>query len=280
MAASTINIECKRYGCMKNLLASFANCRYAARCDELRNELADKVTAAESDINHYLSERGRGPVLVQILKRGVKFDDRAARSPRKLVKPVSPAAINAKPRPGLAGSASPASVAKVKAITKRPRRAKRAISRPVMDQATAPRIRDAAAVPRPARLRVPDPARHRPGESRSRKRSKMPRRAKPLTKANVTASEGPAALTVNTPAGPARTENAARPSGERAAPRKKSAPKSRKPGGKVYIILEGQTASIVDEQGLMMHLFSNHSKNTRYFEANEVEARVQIVAKR
>ena len=50
MAASTINVECKRYGCMKNLLACFANCRYAPRCDELRNELADKTAAAESDI--------------------------------------------------------------------------------------------------------------------------------------------------------------------------------------------------------------------------------------
>ena len=109
----------------------------------------------------------------------------------------------------------------------------------------------------------------------------MPRRAKPLTKANVTASEGPANLTMNTPANSARPEIAAKSPSERAAPRKKAAAKSRKAaGGKVYIILEGQTASVVDEQGLMMHLFSNHAKNTRYFEASEVEARVQIVAKR
>src|SRR5262249_48328497 len=82
MAASTINTECKRYGCMKNLLACFANCRYTMRCDELRNELADKTAEAESDINRYLSERGRAPVVVQILKRGVKFDDKAGRRPR------------------------------------------------------------------------------------------------------------------------------------------------------------------------------------------------------
>src|SRR5512138_3227712 len=93
MAASTINIECKRFGCIKNLLACYANCRYTGRCDELRNELADKTAAAEDDINRYLSERGRHPILVQILKRGVKFADRAERSSRKPVKPVK--AVNA-----------------------------------------------------------------------------------------------------------------------------------------------------------------------------------------
>jgi hypothetical protein len=73
----------------------------------------------------------------------------------------------------------------------------------------------------------------------------------------------------------------ARASAERGAPRKKATAKSRKAAtGKVYIIIEGQTATIVDEQGLMMHLFSNNSKTTRYFEASEVEARVQIVPKR
>ena len=46
MAASTINTECKRYGCIKNLLACFANCRYVGRCDELRNELSDKTAQA------------------------------------------------------------------------------------------------------------------------------------------------------------------------------------------------------------------------------------------
>ena len=74
----------------------------------------------------------------------------------------------------------------------------------------------------------------------------------------------------------------AKAAGERTAPRKKATAKSRKPArnGKVYIILEGQTASVVDEAGLMMHLFNHPSRTARYFEAIEVEARVQIVLKR
>jgi hypothetical protein len=49
--------------------------------------------------------------------------------------------------------------------------------------------------------------------------------------------------------------------------------------GKVYIILDGKSANVVDEQGLMMHIFTNPSSGARYFEASEVEARVQITKK-
>ena len=64
--------------------------------------------------------------------------------------------------------------------------------------------------------------------------------------------------------------------------RRKSSSKSRSASrnGKVYIILEGKTASIVDEQGLMQHLFASPSASARYFEASEVEARVHIVLKK
>jgi hypothetical protein len=315
MAASTINTECKRYGCMKNLLACFANCRYTMRCDELRNELADKATEAESDINRYLSERGRGPVIVQILKRGVKFDDQAGRPPRKPAKLALPPAVGIPPRLKLAASERPAprvkrslavielpgqpqkatpktvkarpSVAdvKVKTATKR-----RAIRRPRL-QAKDQRIDKpiialppaaAKASPRAAGLRLAKAATRKPGETRSRKRTEMPRRVKPVAKANAAGLESRAAPSPDTPAIRAISETASRPISERAAPRKKSSAKSRKPAtnGKVYIIIEGQTASVVDEQGLMMHLFSNSSKNARYFEASEVEARVQIVVKR
>ena len=108
MAASTINTECKRYGCMKNLLACFANCRYTMRCDELRNELADKASEAESDINRYLSERGRNPILVQILKRGVKFDDPAKPAPRQPSALASTTSIAARPRRKPLAKARPA----------------------------------------------------------------------------------------------------------------------------------------------------------------------------
>jgi hypothetical protein len=315
MAASIINTECKRYGCMKNLLACFANCRYTMRCDDLRNELMDKATEAESDINRYLSERGRSPVIVQILKRGVKFDDKAGRPPRKPLQIASSSAVEAKPRlklavnarpatkakPGLAAAEvhrqaekathraiktrKPAAGAKVKATTKRRavRRSGLPANRQSEDSQTIALKMTADTVPRRAAgLRLTSAATRKPGEARSRKRAKMPRRAKPLAKANATGIERPAAPSQNTPAIAGKPELAARPASERAAPRRKALAKSRKPAanGRVYIIIEGQTASIVDEQGLMMHLFNNNSKNTRYFEASEVEARVRIVPKR
>ena len=310
MAASTINTECKRYGCMKNLLACFANCRYTMRCDELRGELTDKAAQAESDINHYLSERGRGPVLVQILKRGVKFDDQAGRSSRKPpamappvaveVKPHLRLAVNAPPPPkrkpprpvvvlsGRAENRSPRTVtaprlspaAKVKSATKT-----RAVRRPAIRAKRQPDSRDVVAgtvltgtkAPRAASLRLTVAA-PRPSV---RKRTDMPRRAKSTSKANVMDGDR-AAQPPEMSVLAVKPDSAARPSSERAAPRRKAAAKARKPAaqGKVYIIIEGQTASIVDEQGLMTHLFSNNSKNTRYFEASEVEARVQIVPKR
>src|SRR5215216_4204490 len=73
MAISLINTECKRYGCIKNLLACFANCRYNSRCEDLRNEIIDKTETASNDINKYLSERGREPITIQLMKRGLKF---------------------------------------------------------------------------------------------------------------------------------------------------------------------------------------------------------------
>jgi hypothetical protein len=315
MAASTINTECKRYGCMKNLLACFANCRYTMRCDELRNELVDKAPAAESDINRYLSERGRSPVIVQILKRGVKFDDKAARPPRQPIEVASTSVPKNKPRLKLqagarptsrtkrllAASASsgpaqkraqrmikahkPAAVAKVKSNTKH-----RAVQSPKL-QANRPgiaqqtdRLSNAAdfAAPRPASLRLTKTATGQQGEARSRKKTTMPRRARSLVKANAVGIENPAAPPREPLSLAGKSDPDARPTGERAAPRKKAIAKSRKSArnNKIYIIIEGQTASIVDEQGLMMHLFGNHSKNARYFEASEVEARVQIMPKR
>jgi hypothetical protein len=315
MAASTINTECKRYGCMKNLLACFANCRYAMRCDDLRNELVDKAPAAESDINRYLSERGRRPVVVQILKRGVKFDDKAGRPPRQPVKAASTSAPQAPPRLELQALARPAAGAKrppagavtavpvqkrppatakpreavtaikVKSNTKHTtarRPARRANRQGMGRQTDAVSTAKDLAPPRPPSLGPAKAAVRKPGDARPRKMTTMPRRAKLVVKTSAAGAETPAAPSRETPTPAGKPELAAAPPGERAAPRKKAAAKSRKPAktSKVYIIIEGQTASIVDEQGLMTHLFGSHSKHARYFEASEVEARVQIMPKR
>jgi hypothetical protein len=50
--------------------------------------------------------------------------------------------------------------------------------------------------------------------------------------------------------------------------------------GKLYIILEGDTATVVDQHGLMQRMMTRSSSSARYFEAHEVEARIQIVPKR
>jgi hypothetical protein len=50
--------------------------------------------------------------------------------------------------------------------------------------------------------------------------------------------------------------------------------------GNLYIIVDGKSANIVDEQGLMQHLLTSPSASARYFEASEVEARVQIMPKK
>src|ERR1051325_1697933 len=104
MAISLINTECKRYGCMKNLLACYANCRYSTRCEDLRNEIIDKTELASGDINKYLTERGRAPITIQFLKRGLKFADAAKeeRTPalaKKITAPkIRPTAASA-PKP-------------------------------------------------------------------------------------------------------------------------------------------------------------------------------------
>jgi hypothetical protein len=114
---------------------------------------------------------------------------------------------------------------------------------------------------------------------KNRKSHAMPRR--PKSEANAIVAEKEQALNtlaheqvINagskaTPTRPARSKKRS------AAARGRSAERN----GKVYIILDGKLASLVDEQGLMMHLFTNPSSSARYFEASEVEARVQITKK-
>ncbi|HEX8186315.1 MAG TPA: hypothetical protein VF747_16235, partial [Blastocatellia bacterium] len=97
-----INTECKRYGCIKNLLACFANCRYSTRCEDLRNEIIDKTELASTDINKYLSERGRTPITIQLMKRGLKFADVLDRPPalsRKVSTPAKVKIPTQKPQP-------------------------------------------------------------------------------------------------------------------------------------------------------------------------------------
>lgn len=284
MATSAINTECKRYGCMKNLLACYANCRYNTRCDELRKEIENKTDQAALDINTYLTERGKGVISIQFPKRGLKFIE--ANQKRAEAKKVAPARPARPPRP--AGDAKQlASISK----SSPPRLELRVASPPALkaDAKKPSKVLKRSAAPRRKKKRAPsavsgrgrtETAASRPAPASEQKPGKrlseMPGRVKQKnreTPREITAmnnkSNGNADAIENTTA--IKSARARRPK------RNGAGSKSRK--GKVYIIIEGKTANIVDEKGLMTHLFNNSAAGARYFEATEVEARVQIVPK-
>ena len=339
---------------MKNLLACYANCRYPMRCDELRNELVDKTAQAETDINQYLKERGRAPILVQILKRGVKFDDRAGRQPRKQIPLPSPPTVeartrlkpevSAKPEKSITKAPTPpVKAARISAKAKKRKTTKAhksaapvvAVKDVVVKEAVVKNEKDKAvkkrlaphppersakpqtrrqskhrqtvalpmtatlAPPRTANLLVPSATLRKPNKAQLNKRTKTSGITKlevlkpfknenlhALGKSKMNRTETPSTLSLESSTTANRPETVAPSSGKPTATRKKSSAKPRngkangKGNGKVYIIVEGQNATIVDEKGLMAHLFSSNAKNVRYFEANEVEARVQIIPKR
>lgn len=121
-----------------------------------------------------------------------------------------------------------------------------------------------------ASLKKEKPARAaRPAKRRKQKRKKrlMPVKSESSTRSTSGAvSEQP---------------SAAKKSKQKSRPRKSNAGSSVKGrDGKLYIILEGDSATIVDQHGLMQRMMSKTSSSARYFEAHEVEARIQIVPKK
>jgi hypothetical protein len=111
---------------------------------------------------------------------------------------------------------------------------------------------------------------------RKKRFSEMSRNAK---QSNKETPQQASAMTnrANESANTSESPRPVRTTGRRGPKKGGSGSKQRK--GKVYIIIEGRTATIVDEKGLMTHLFNNSAGGARYFEATEVEARVQIVPK-
>jgi hypothetical protein len=273
-------MECKRYGCMKNLLACYANCRYNGRCDDLRNEVIANADQAASDINDYLRERGRPPITIQVMKRGLKFP-----SSTRLQKSLQESSPLAQIKPvdsNVSGKAKKASSNPSALIADRPRskRKKRAAASAV--RTTTSKQVSGLATREPAKADKPRPV--------ERRKKVGPRRKKRITMArNTSREEGVRkqekiethnqTAEATQPAAAAKSARSRNGSNRKA----KSASKSALPAGKngkVFIILEGKSASLVDEQGLIAHLLANHSSGARYFEASEVEARLQIVPKR
>jgi hypothetical protein len=324
MATSLINTECKRYGCIKNLLACYVNCRYSTKCDDLKREILDKTDQAAKDISTYLGERGRKPIMIQIMKRGVKFADIASVKnilPAKNVEniiPVKPArakverpetriksVIKSPPPNPVVGASAKTEARKELARPKRKKGVKRA--RPKSSPSLGPVESSPASktvnVRKARAASYLEKTQALPGRKTARRRKKIAkigdaritkatRRSSELNqRESITMPKRIMARSVERPVekeavsnitpGEVETYVSSKAKTPRA-PRRKSPSKSRPASrnGKVYIILEGKSASVVDEQGLMQHLFTNPSATARYFEASEVEARVHIVLKK
>lgn len=204
---------------MKNLLACFANCRYNTRCEDLRNEIADKTEQAATDINQYLAEKSTPLIRIQMLTRGLKFVPLT-----KLEKP------------------------------KRERRAEPAISSESHAKQVQPVIK-----------------------KRSRKIS-MPRKSKRVQPTD-TISNGASTQAEEAKESRPKSNNSPKRTSQ---PRANSAGRSKKNTGKgkLYIILENDAATVVDEQGMIRRMLAGPSTKARFFEAKEVEAQLQIVYKK
>jgi hypothetical protein len=296
MATSLINTECKRYGCMKNLLACYANCRYNGRCDDLRNEILPNLEQAANDINTYRRERELSSIEIQLLKRGLKFVDvaslqknlaqrkqsRAKPLPKKRVKrkikavksvieKVRPEARKpvldlAKPEMQKVPGKTLTQIGKRKSVAK-----KRLASVPEK-KASAVKNRTAPTEEKPSAIvKRSTKARGKKIQLKSENRVKMAKKINDSVSENARlSSEANQANLINV----AEKTSAARrkkSGGQEAAAKKKK---------RMYIILDGERSALVDEKGLMTKLLAGVSPNARYFEATEIELRLQIAHKK
>lgn len=325
MASSLINTECKRYGCIKNLLACYANCRYSTRCEELKNEISDKTEQAAKDINSYLSQRGAPPITIQLMKRGLKFDAGPTQKPRpsgiKETRVISKASLITSPpfltsvEPSAVKATPRNSKHEKKRVKTRPRMKRKLLSSDSALKKQASDAREAAPTVRVSRSRpasmfkeVPKPVVAKSLRSRVKKQSKAKQvanqrppnnsRAQAREKIRVkkriimkkiskrAASPAETVQDQGVSGSPQVTEAVStelkkmKSASARKRKNKAAPPASRGANGKVFIVVDGKSASLVDEKGLIQHLLSNQSSTARYFEATEVEARVQIVHKK
>lgn len=338
MATSLINTECKRYGCMKNLLACYANCRYSGRCDDLRNEIQPNLEQAANDVNAYRRERELSAIEIQLLKRGVKFVDVAAlqknlaqgkkrsvkASPSKKAK-VKTAELQAVPEKNKAKTEVLRPVpekarvktvelklvpekAKVKttalkavpekaetkaakiAITRKPKKLKKtkAATRVERPQALAQkRVEPVIAMTVGENRELP--AAKKNAVVQEKPRTVVKKKTKAKVKKSILKSETRfkmAKKTNDSETGNTMEANqlSAESGAEKAAaPKRKKSPAqdaAAKKKKKMFIVLDGDRSALVDEKGLMAKLLAGVSPNARYFEATEIELRLQIAHKK
>jgi hypothetical protein len=280
MATSLINTECKRYGCMKNLLACYANCRYNSRCDDLRNEILPKLEQATNDINSYRRERELSSIEIQLLKRGLKFVDVASlqknlaqsrkakstkkRRPKRSVTARQTSNEKAKPE-------SPR--ARIKAVTRVEKPSAIANKRiePVPEKTESLVKKRLAILPEKTRPIVKKRVKTRRKKLKPETHFKMVKKTKDSATDNLNLStEANQSPMTNAPEKTATTRRR-KSAGQEAAAKKKK---------RMFIILDGERSALVDERGLMAKLLAGVSPNARYFEATEIELRLQIAHKK
>jgi hypothetical protein len=304
MATSLINTECKRYGCMKNLLACYANCRYNSRCDDLRNEILPKLEQAASDINAYRRERELSAIEIQLMKRGLKFVDVAAlqknlaqgrkrnlKSPRKSkakIKSAKPQTLPEITRPEEATQRlrKPLRTAKVRVqaatrLEKTPVVAQKR-SKPQGSKKTLAPVQESSETLSPKKpIQLQEKPRARPKKRAQVKKKKLKLHSETSLKMakNIKDSESKNANSATEGTqinGLGMSERAASPRPRRSSAQDAAAKKKKR----MFIILDGERSALVDEKGLMAKLLAGVSPNARYFEATEIELRLQIAHKK
>lgn len=287
MATSLINTECKRYGCRKNLLACYANCRYNTRCDELRSEVEANFEQATTDINTWRNERGLSLIQLQMPKRGLKFVDvkplpvaaprkKSIPAKRQVAKPVV-ALQRQSPRPPIAEKLEAEPIKPAVKRRAKKRRAKVRVTKPAGK--VAQKLMPLEPIPelqaKPLRVSKA-PKRKQRKSIKTENRIRMPRKSKEM--ALEAATETRERLLA-----PASEAGNSSPSDgvKIAAPQTKRSGKTsvtKKPR-KYYIVLEGERGTLVDESGLMKKLLAGVAPGARFFEASEMEVRLQLVKK-
>lgn len=310
MASSLINTECKRYGCMKNLLACYANCKYNSRCEELRTEVLPIISQAATDINSYRQERGLSAIEIQTTKRGLKFIDALSlqqKSPqskkrstqsRRIIKVEPKVRGKREDLTKLVSTPTANPLVRVKTLKLRPRIKKstsKAKGKPSPARVSGQSVNKVLAftpAAKSADVQVIDklPEKSRPKIKKKRRRvtkrqsklkmetlAKMPKRMKELqaTTRNDQQESGQGGTSTN-PLNAAQAVEKPGVQGKRKSSKELAAKKKKK----MFIILDGNNSALVDERGLMAKLLAGVSPNARYFEATEIELRLQIAYKK
>lgn len=286
MATSLINVECKRYGCMKNLLACYANCRFNTRCEELRGEVLGNQGQATTDINAYRASRGAAPIEIQSLKRGLKFVDLTVA--RKATKVAATPGVKPAPVPLRRVNVERSTAAKAPEASSPPaaktvrRKAGKAEARVRKTRAAVKPTAPLAEKPMPRPVNKKRTKRRATTITRAETKAIMTRKATAKTTEHRATTERFTAALVAAQNGDGETRDT-RPSGGE--PRRKRSPRksvagSQKKAKKTFIILNGDRATVVDEQGLISQLLAGSSNGARFFEVKEVEARLEISYKR